>query len=89
MKEMLAVSLCSYPYLKLAKTIYLYYYHLCLLFYKIGEEGRTGSAWMRGGCGGKGGSGVGERGERWPKQCMHIRINESLNQKNAKDTLNI
>jgi hypothetical protein len=20
--------------------------------------------------------GVGDRGERWPKQCMHIRINE-------------
>jgi hypothetical protein len=27
----------------------LSYYCLCLLFNKIGEEGRTGSAWKRGG----------------------------------------
>jgi hypothetical protein len=39
---MLGISLYSYPYLKLAKTLYLSYYCLCLLFNKIGEEGRTG-----------------------------------------------
>jgi hypothetical protein len=33
--------------------------------YKIGEEGRTGSAWKQG-----------KWGKRWPKQCMHIWINE-------------
>jgi hypothetical protein len=43
MKAMLGISLCSYPYLKLAKTLCLSC--LCLLFNKIGEEGRTGSAW--------------------------------------------
>jgi hypothetical protein len=45
MEEMLGISLYIYPYLKLAKMLYLSYYHLCLLFNKIGEEGRTGSAW--------------------------------------------
>jgi hypothetical protein len=37
-------SLYSYLYLKLAKCC-LSYNHLCLHFNKIGEEGRTGSAW--------------------------------------------
>jgi hypothetical protein len=51
------ISLYSYPYLKLAKTLCLSYYCLCLLYHKIGEEGRTGSAWKQGGCreGGQGG----------------------------------
>jgi hypothetical protein len=31
------------------------YYYLCLLFNKIGEEDRTGSAWRRSGWGEKGG----------------------------------
>jgi hypothetical protein len=52
---MLGFSLYSYPYLKLAKILYLSYYCLCLLFNKIGEEGRTGSAWKRGRWEGKGG----------------------------------
>jgi hypothetical protein len=47
MEAMLGISLYSYPYLKLAKMLCLSYYHLCLLFNKIGEEGRTGSAWKR------------------------------------------
>jgi hypothetical protein len=33
---------------ELAKTLYLSYYCLCLLFNKIKEEDRTGSAWKRG-----------------------------------------
>jgi hypothetical protein len=48
MEAMLGLSLYGYPYLKLAKTLCLYYYCLCLLFNKIGEEGRIGSAWKRG-----------------------------------------
>jgi hypothetical protein len=45
MDAMLGVSLHSYLYLKLAKTICLSYYLLCFLFNKIREqEGRTGSA---------------------------------------------
>jgi uncharacterized membrane protein YgcG len=69
MEAMLGISLYSYLYLKLAKMLCLSY-HLCLLFNKIGEEGRTGSAWKRGGGGEREGAG-GSR-ERWPKQCMHI-----------------
>jgi hypothetical protein len=42
---MLGISLYSYVYFKLAKTLCLSYYCLCLLFNKIAEEGRTGSAW--------------------------------------------
>jgi hypothetical protein len=49
MEAMLGISLYSYPYLKLAKTLCLSYYCLCLLLKKIGEEERTGSAWKRGG----------------------------------------
>jgi uncharacterized membrane protein YbaN (DUF454 family) len=44
MEAMLGISLYSYPYLKLAKMLCLSYYCLCLLFNKIREEGRTGSA---------------------------------------------
>jgi hypothetical protein len=45
MEAMLGISLYSYLYLKLAKPLCLCYYLLCFLFNKIGEEGRTGSAW--------------------------------------------
>jgi hypothetical protein len=45
MEAMLGISVYSYPYLTLAKTLCLSYYHLCILFNKIGEEGRTGSVW--------------------------------------------
>jgi hypothetical protein len=48
MEAMLGISLYSYLYLKLAKTLCLSYYLLCFLF-KIGEEGKTGSAWKQGG----------------------------------------
>jgi hypothetical protein len=51
MEAMLGISLYSYLYLILAKTLCFSYYLLCLLFNKIREqEGRTGSAWkLRGG----------------------------------------
>jgi hypothetical protein len=66
-EAVLGISPYSYPYVKLAKPLCLSYYYLCLLFDKIGEEGRTGSAWERGGW-----KGVGGKGEKWPKQCTHI-----------------
>jgi hypothetical protein len=48
MEAMLGISLYSYLYLKLAKTLCLLYF----LFNKIGEQGgRTGSAWKQGGRG--------------------------------------
>jgi hypothetical protein len=49
MEAMLGISQYSYPYLKLAKMLCISYYCLCLLFNKIGEESRTGSAWKPGG----------------------------------------
>jgi hypothetical protein len=39
------------------------------------EKGRTGSAWKRD-VGGRKREGGGGSGEKWPKQCMHIWINE-------------
>jgi hypothetical protein len=54
----------------------LSYYHLCLLFNKIGEEGRTGSAWKRGGWG-KGGQGQGEE----MTQIMYTHMNKYINNK--------
>jgi hypothetical protein len=55
MEAMLRLSLYSYIYLKLAKTICLSYYLLCFLFNKIvDEEDRTGSAWEWAGVGGEG-----------------------------------
>jgi hypothetical protein len=51
MEAMLGISLYNYLYLKLGKMLCLSYYLLCFLFNKIGEEGRTGSAWKREGWG--------------------------------------
>jgi hypothetical protein len=45
MEAMLGMSLYSYPYVKLANTLCVSYYCLRLLFNKIGEKGRTSSAW--------------------------------------------
>jgi hypothetical protein len=59
MEAMLGISQYSYLYLKLAKTLCLSCYILCFLFNKIGEEGRTGSAWKR-----VRWEGVGVRGEK-------------------------
>jgi hypothetical protein len=58
MEAMLGISLYSYPYLKLAKTLCVSYYCLCPLFNKIGEEGKTGHSWKPGG----GGRGLGAGG---------------------------
>jgi hypothetical protein len=71
MEAMLGISLYSYLYLKLAKMLCFSYYLLCFLFNKIGDKGRTGSACEARGVE-KEGRGVGCRGERWPKQCVHI-----------------
>jgi hypothetical protein len=38
MEAMLGISLYNYPYLKLAKTLCLSYYCLCLLFNKRAEQ---------------------------------------------------
>jgi hypothetical protein len=49
MEAMPGISLHSYFYLRLAKALYLSYYLLCFLFYKIREqEVGTGSAWKWG-----------------------------------------
>jgi hypothetical protein len=56
MEATLGISLYSYLYLKLDKTLYLSYYLLCFLFNKISEqEGGTGSAWKQGEVGSGGG----------------------------------
>jgi hypothetical protein len=48
MEVMLGISLYSYFYLKLSKTVCPSYYLLCFLFNKIRElEGRTGFAWKQ------------------------------------------
>jgi hypothetical protein len=71
MEAVLGISLCSYLYLKLAKMLCLSYYLLSFLFFKIGEEEcRIGSAWKWEV--GKRGRGAVGRGEKWPKQCIHI-----------------
>jgi hypothetical protein len=45
MEATLGICLYSYLYLKLAKTLFLFYYFLCFLFNKIEEQdGGTGSA---------------------------------------------
>jgi hypothetical protein len=72
MEAMLGISLYSYPYLKLAKTLCLSYYCLCLLFNKIGEKDRTGSAWKQEWWGGEGGSGQG----REMTQTMYAHMNK-------------
>jgi hypothetical protein len=59
MEAMLGISLYSYLYLKLAKTLCLSYSLLCFLFNKIIEEDRTGSDQKQ------------ESGE-WPKQCIYM-----------------
>jgi hypothetical protein len=63
MEAILGISLYSCLYLKLAKMICLFYYRLCFLFNKIGEEGETGSVQKQG---------WGSSEGRWPKQCIHM-----------------
>jgi hypothetical protein len=73
MQAVLGISLYSYPYLKLAKMLCLSYYCLCLLFNKIREEGRIGSAWKRGGWGER--EGAKGRGEEMA-QTMYTYMNK-------------
>jgi hypothetical protein len=47
MEATLGISLYSYLYVKLAKTL-SFYYLLCFSLQKIGEEGRTGSTQKQG-----------------------------------------
>jgi hypothetical protein len=47
MEAILGISLYSYLYLKLAKTLCLSNYLLCFLFYRVQEVG-TGFAWKQG-----------------------------------------
>jgi hypothetical protein len=64
--------------------MYLSYYLLCLLFNKIGEEGRTGSAWNQGGWRGK--------GEEMAQQCIkhpNVHIFEFLIERRERDRRNI
>jgi hypothetical protein len=62
MEATLGISLYSYLYLKLSKTLCLSYYLLCFLFNKIGEQDvGTGSTWKGVNSSGVGGwRGVGE-----------------------------
>jgi hypothetical protein len=78
METMLGISLYSYPYLKLAKPLYLSYHCLCLLFNKIGKEDRTGSSWKQGGGGRVKGHGV--RGRNCPNNVC--TMNKLINFKN-------
>jgi hypothetical protein len=60
MEAMLGISLYSYLFHKLAKTLCLFYYHLCFLFNKIREKEmeQVLPGWMWGVVG---------REVRWPK----------------------
>jgi hypothetical protein len=68
LKAMLVISLYSYLYLKLAKMLFLSFYLLCFVFNITGQEGRIVLPESEGG----GEEGAEGRGERWPKQCIHI-----------------
>jgi hypothetical protein len=70
-EAMLGISLYSYLYLNAC----LSYYFLYFLFNKIRDKGRTDSAWQWGGVK-RSVRGWRVGGEKWPKQCMHIWINE-------------
>jgi hypothetical protein len=77
MEATLGISLCSYFYLKLTKTLCLSYYLLCFLFNIIGEQkDRTGSAWKQRG-------GVGE-----VVQTMYIHVNKCKTDKIKERTGN-
>jgi hypothetical protein len=60
-------------YPKLAKTLCVSCYPLCFLFNKIGEEGKTGSAWKWG---------VG--GGREVAQTMYTNVSKHKNNKNTR-----
>jgi hypothetical protein len=63
---------------QLAKTLFLSYYCLCLLFNKIGEKDRTGSTWKQGG-------GVGEKnGTNNVYTCEYMNKGKKLPPKKIK-----
>jgi hypothetical protein len=63
MEAMLGVSLYSYLYLKVAKTLGLSYYRMFSLQKIREQEGRTGSSQKQL---------VGRVRGMWPKQCTHM-----------------
>jgi hypothetical protein len=65
MKAMLGISLYSYLYLKLAKMLYLSYYHLCFSLTKLEKRAEQALPGSEGGVGEE--EGAEGRGERWPK----------------------
>jgi hypothetical protein len=69
MEAMLGVSLYSYPYVKLSKTLCLIiaYVFSSTKLERRAEQVLTGSE----GCW-RGREGAGDMGERWPKQCLYI-----------------
>jgi hypothetical protein len=70
MEAMLGISLYSYPYLKLAKVLCLSYYAYVFSSTKLekrAEQVLPGSKVVGGER-----KEVGDKRERWPKQCMHI-----------------
>jgi hypothetical protein len=77
MDAMLGISLYSYLYLTLAKTLCLSYYCLCLLFNKFGEKARTGSSSERGG--GEERERAGSWREKWPNVCTYEKFQKIKN----------
>jgi hypothetical protein len=73
MEAMVGIFLYSYLYLKLAKMLCLSYYCFCFVFNKIGEEGRTGSAWKQRWWWGEGGD------EGWSRGVMAQTIYARMN----------
>jgi hypothetical protein len=72
MEAMLGISLYSYL-ISTSKNTMSFLLCLCLLFNKIGEKGRTGSAWKQGWWGGKDGGG---RQEGEMTQTMYAHMNK-------------
>jgi hypothetical protein len=73
MEAMPRISLYSYP-ISISKRLYLSYYCLCHFFNKIGEEGRTGSAWKQGGKGERKGKGKGAGGRNDPNNVCTFEL---------------
>jgi hypothetical protein len=70
MEAMLGISHCIAILISTNKNATSFLLLLCLLFNKIGEKGRTGSACKDGGWGGEeGGKG---QGEKWSKHYIHM-----------------
>jgi hypothetical protein len=70
MEAMLGISLYSYPYSQLAKTLCLSYYAYVFSSTKLEIRAEQVLPGNKGGWWGEGV--VGNRGKEWPKQCMHM-----------------